>query len=364
MNFDDAKNIRWMKRALNLASLGRGNTSPNPLVGAVILDKNGKLISEGFHSKAGKPHAEAMAFNNITSDPQGGTLYVNLEPCCHHGKTPPCVEAVINSGIKKVYVAMKDPDPRVSGKSIKLMENAGIVVNLGLCNKEALEINKSFIFRNLTGKSYGVLKWAMSLDGRISLKNGESKWISNQSSRSFVHSLRSDYDAVIVGGNTLRTDNPILTTRGGKNPEPLRVVFTKTLDLPENCNLWDCEKAKTLVLYDSSTANEKYLKRIPSCVEVDKLPSDDPSNLSKFLAKKGCNKVLWECGPKLATAAIKNGSVQELFSFISPKILGGINSNNPISDLNFKSMDEVIELLNIDLKIFNGDICLNSLLKN
>ena len=137
----------------------------------------------------------------------------------------------------------------------------------------------------------------MSIDGRIALKNGKSKWITNEESRSLVHSFRAEFDAIIIGGNTLRRDNPLLTTRGSKNPEPLRVVFTKSLDLPAKTNLWDCNKAKTLVIYDSSTANESYLSRIPKCVEVKKVSSDNPELISKILAKRGCNKVLWECGP-------------------------------------------------------------------
>ena len=220
-----------MIRAIRLASLGRGHTSPNPLVGAVIIDKKGKLISEGFHQKCGMPHAEAMAFNNLKDDPSGGTLYVNLEPCCHKGKTPPCVDRIISSGIKKVFVSIKDPDLRVSGKGIRLLENAGIEVNLGLCEKEALELNKSFIYKNLNGFSYGVLKWAMSIDGRVGLNNGKSKWITTEKSRSSVHKLRADFDAIIIGGNTMRKDNPFLTTRGLRKSEPLRVVFTRTLYL-------------------------------------------------------------------------------------------------------------------------------------
>ncbi len=266
MKLDNFIHKKWMIRAIRLASLGRGFTSPNPLVGAVILDKKGKLISEGFHQKSGMPHAEAMAFNNLKDDPSGGTLYVNLEPCCHRGKTPPCVDRIISSGINKVFVSIKDPDLRVAGKGIRLLENAGIEVNLGLCEKESLELNKSFIYRNLNGCSYGVLKWAMSIDGRVGLKNGESKWITTEKSRSLVHKLRADFDAIIIGGNTLRKDNPILTTRGLKKIEPLRVVFTRTLDLPIKAKLWDTELSNTLIVYDSSTANEGYLKRIPNNV--------------------------------------------------------------------------------------------------
>ena len=360
MKLTNSIHKQWMMRAIRLASLGKGLTSPNPMVGAVIVDKKGKLISEGFHQKTGMPHAEAMAFNNLKDDPFGGTLYVNLEPCCHKGKTPPCVDRIISSGIKKVFVSIKDPDLRVSGKGIKLLENAGIEVNLGLCGKEALDLNKSFIHKNLKGFSYGVLKWAMSIDGRVGLKNGESKWITTKKSRLLVHKLRADFDAIIIGGNTLRKDNPILTTRGLKEIEPLRVVFTRTLDLPSKANLWDTELSNTIVIYDSSTANERNLKMIPKNVEIEKVTSDDPKLVSEILAKKGCNKVLWECGPELSTAAVKSGCIQECITFLAPKILGGVNVMNPFTDFNFKSMDEVINLNLQDIEPVNRDIYLRS----
>ena len=364
MSESEIENTKWMMRAINLASLGKGKTSPNPMVGAVILDKNKNLIAEGFHHKAGKPHAEAMAFNNLNKDAKGGSMYVNLEPCCHQGKTPPCVDKVISSGIKDIYISIQDPDKRVSGKGIQLLKEAGIQVHLGLCKKESLELNKAFIHRNITNKAFGVLKWAMSIDGRIGLKNGKSKWISNADSRSLVHSLRAEFDAIITGGNTLRKDNPLLTTRGLKNPEPLRVVFTKSLDLPSNSNLWDCNKAKTLVIYDSSTANEKLLNRIPQSVGVEKISSDNPELISKLLAKIGCNKVLWECGPKLATSAVKSGCINEIISFIAPKIIGGENSMNPFGDFEFTEMNEIIKLSESQLSLIGNDICVKSSLKN
>ena len=353
-----------MKRAIFLASLGKNTTSPNPNVGAVILDKNGNIISEGFHYEAGMPHAEVMAFNNLKKDARGGSMYVNLEPCCHHGKTPPCVDRIISSGIKKVFISIEDPDKRVSGKGIKLLREAGIQVHLGLCKKESLDLNKAFIHRNITKKSFGVLKWAMSIDGRIALKNGKSKWITNDESRSLVHSFRAQFDAIIIGGNTLRRDNPILTTRGSKNPEPLRVVFTKSLDLPSKSNLWDCNRAKTLVIYDSSSANENYLKRIPKFVEVERVPSDNPEFISQILANRGCNKVLWECGPKLSTAAIKTNCIQEIVTFVSPKILGGENCMSPLGDFEFKEMNEIIKLFDSQVSLIGNDICVKGFLKN
>ncbi len=360
---EDVIHTKWMKRAIFLASLGKGKTSPNPMVGAVIVDKNGNLISEGFHHKAGEPHAEAMAFNNLKKNAKGGSMYVNLEPCCHQGKTPPCVDKVISSGIKDIYISSEDPDKRVSGKGIKMLKEAGVKVHLGLCKKESLELNKCFIHRNTTNNAYGVLKWAMSIDGRIALKNGKSKWITNKDSRSLVHSYRSEFDAIIIGGNTLRKDNPLLNTRGLKAPEPIRVVFTKTLDLPEKANMWDCKTAKTIVVYDSSTANEKLLKRIPEQVEVEKLSSDNPKLISQLLAKRGCNKILWECGPKLATSALKSGCIQEIITFIAPKILGGENCMNPFGDFEFQEMDEVINLNHSQVNFVGSDICVKNFFK-
>jgi len=364
MSEKNVSHAKWMKRAIFLASLGKNTTSPNPSVGAVILDKNGNLISEGFHFKAGMPHAEAMAFNNLKKDAKGGTMYVNLEPCCHQGKTPPCVDNVITTIIKKINISIEDPDKRVSGKGIKLLKKAGIKVHLGLCEKESLDLNKAFIHRNITKKAFGVLKWAMSIDGRIALKNGKSKWITNDESRALVHSFRAEFDAIIIGGNTLRRDNPLLTTRGLKNPEPLRVVFTKSLDLPTKSNLWDCNNAKTIVIYDSSTANLNYLTRIPKSVEVEKVSSDSPELISKILAKRGCNKVLWECGPRLATAAIQSNCIQEIITFIAPKILGGENSMNPFGDFEFKEMNEIIKLHDSQFSLIGDDICVKSSFKN
>ena len=354
--------LKWMRRAIGLALLGKGRTSPNPLVGAILVDKNGALIAEGFHMKAGLPHAEAMAFDNLKQNARGGTLYVNLEPCCHEGKTPPCVKRIITSGVKKVFVSIKDPDLRVAGKGLDQLRKAGIEVNLGLCKEEALLINKSFIHRNLTGQSYGVLKWAMSMDGRIGLKNGKSQWITNDYSRSKVHSIRAEFDAIIVGGNTLRKDNPLLTSRNKKSPEPLRVVFTRSLNLPRIRNLWNCNEAKTLVVYVESSANEEYLDRLPRCVELAKIPSDNPRFLSKLLAERGLNKILWECGPNLATSAMKNGCIQETITFIAPKILGGDSSMTPFADFNFEDMNEVKILNKGSLQILNGDIFINNYL--
>ena len=238
-----------MARALALAALADGRTSPNPLVGCVVLDANGELVGEGYHRQAGEPHAEVMALRRAGDRAQGGTLYVTLEPCCHHGRTPPCSEAVIAAGLRRVVIALDDPDPRVAGGGIAQLKAAGIEVISGVRQAEAAQQNRAFLHRLRTGRPWGLLKWAMSLDGRTALSNGASQWISSPPARSWVHQLRAGVDAVIVGGGTVRADNPLLTSRGQRNPEPLRVVLSRSLDLPKAAQLWDQTSAATLVAH-------------------------------------------------------------------------------------------------------------------
>ena len=335
-------NLRqWMYRAIQLASLAEGETSPNPLVGSIILDESNQLVGEGFHSKAGSPHAEIGALKQAGQRAKGGTLLVTLEPCCHHGRTPPCVEEIIRAGIKEVIVAHEDPDPRVSGGGIARLKEAGINVFCGLMKEEAAYQNRAFFFRVRYGRPWGILKWAMSLDGRIALPNGESKWISCERARRWVHHLRAKTDAVIVGGGTVRSDNPHLNTRGIATKEPLRVVLTRTFDLPLQANLWNQSASKTLIAYKSSSFNEKFLDIEK---KVDFLPLEDsqPENLMTELASRNCNQVLWECGPKLATEALKQGCVQEIAVIMSPKILGGKPAKTPLDDFGMTSMDQVL----------------------
>ena len=330
----------WMRRALDLASSSEGLTSPNPLVGAIVLDHNYKLAGEGFHIKAGEHHAEIYALNQAGKAAINGTLIVTLEPCCHQGRTPPCTDAIIGAGITRVVVSLEDPDPRVSGKGIKRLKEAGLEVISGILKEESSIQNKAFIHRIRSGKPWGVLKWAMSLDGRTALPNGVSKWVSTEESRKWVYQLRSVSDAVIVGGGTLRVDNPLLTTRGLRNPEPLRVVLSKTLDLPPQMQIWDTTVAPTIVAHGIEVAN----KIVPIGPERVVLERCMPLNLMKSLSDRGCNKVLWECGPSLATIAIQQDCVQELAIFIAPKLLGGVASRTPLGLFDFISMNDVFSM--------------------
>ena len=328
----------WMRRALALAALAEGRTSPNPLVGALVLNREGRLVGEGFHARSGEPHAEVGALAQAGTAAAGGTLIVTLEPCCHHGRTPPCSRAVLQAGVARVVVALEDPDPRVAGGGIAQLRQAGVEVITGVLRQEAAEQNRAFLHRVRTGRPWGVLKWAMGLDGRTALPNGASQWISGADSRRWVHQLRAGCDAVIVGGGTVRADDPLLTSRGRRDPEPLRVVLSRGLDLPAEAQLWDTASAATLVAHGPEAAG----KQAPNGPERLELEQCEPLPLMQHLAARGCNQVLWECGSELAAAAIRQGCVQEVAAVLAPKLMGGIAARTPLGELGFTAMDQVL----------------------
>ena len=340
--------IRWMRRALQLAALAEGRTSPNPLVGAVVLDSTGRLVGEGFHARAGLPHAEPGALAQAGDAARGGTIVVTLEPCCHHGRTPPCTEAILSAGIQRVVVALTDPDPRVAGGGLQRLRDAGLEVISGVLAAEAADQNRAFVHRVRTGRPWGVLKWAMSLDGRTALPNGASQWISAPPARSWVHELRAQCDAVIVGGGTVRADDPLLTSRGRRCTEPLRVVLSRSLDLPAAAQLWHQDVAATLVAHAAGVNADSELKLLADLqrqgVQLEALERCEPLALLNALAGRGCNQVLWECGPALASVALQQGCVQEIAAVIAPKLLGGQLARTPLGDLGFTAMEQVLNL--------------------
>ena len=330
-----------MQRALQLAALGAGRTSPNPLVGAVVLDASGALVGEGYHARAGEPHAEVGALAQAGARARGGTLLVTLEPCCHHGRTPPCSEAVIAAGITRVVVAMADPNPQVGGGGLAQLRASGIEVICGVAEAEARALNRPFCHRIATGRPLGILKWAMGVDGRTALSNGASQWISGAEARTWVHRLRASCDAVIVGGGTVRGDDPLLTSRGRRQPEPLRVVLSRRLELPASAQLWDQGAAATLVVHGPEAPaparqalDQRHIPRL-------ELESCSPRALMAALATRGCNQVLWECGPELAAAALRDDCVQEVAAVIAPKLMGGLAARTPLGELGFTAMAQV-----------------------
>jgi len=358
--------LPWMRRALALAALGEGRTSPNPLVGAVVLDAACQLVGEGFHARAGEPHAEVGALAQAGDQARGGTLIVTLEPCCHHGRTPPCTEAVLSAGISRVVVAMADPDPRVAGGGIARLREAGLEVIEAVAEAEALRLNRAFVHRVRSGRPLGILKWAMSLDGRTALPNGQSQWISGPDARAWVHRLRASCDAVIVGGGTLRADDPLLTSRGRRHPEPLRVVLSRCLDLPAAAQLWGQAVAPTLVAHGPIGAPEQRedtARAEATCALLDRLGVErltlatcEPAPLLEALAARGCNRVLWECGPELAAAALRQGCVQELAAVIAPKLLGGLAARTPLGDLGLEGLDQVQPWRDLERRDLGSDL--------
>ena len=349
--------VPWMRRSIQLALLAEGRTSPNPLVGSIVLDESGRLVGEGFHTGAGNPHAEIEALAQAGKKSANGTIVVTLEPCCHQGLTPPCTEAIIKAGLKRVVIGMVDPDPRVSGNGISRLKDSGIEVMEGVLRQECELINREFIFRVRNGRPWGILKWAMSLDGRIGLPNGSSKWITDVPARNSVHQIRSKCDAVIVGGGTVRLDNPLLTSRGLSNFEPLRVIFSRSLNLPKAAKLWDTNIARTIIAYGPD-GNESFFSDLPDGPEKLRLNTNDPVELLNSLARKGCNKILWECGPQLATSAIEANCVQELVVFVAPKLLGGKSAMSPLNSFGFESISSTYKLQHSLLDRKGEDLCL------
>jgi diaminohydroxyphosphoribosylaminopyrimidine deaminase / 5-amino-6-(5-phosphoribosylamino)uracil reductase len=332
-----------MLRCLELARKASGQTAPNPLVGAVIV-QGGQIVGEGFHPKAGQPHAEVFALRAAGEQARGATIYVNLEPCSHYGRTPPCADALIAAGIAKAVVGMVDPNPKVAGTGIQRLREAGIEVIVGVEAAACRELNEGFIHRMLYQRPLGILKYAMTLDGKIAATGGHSAWVTAPESRTLVHQLRSSCDAVIVGGNTVRRDNPLLTSHRQGTHNPLRVVMSRSLDLPSQAQLWQTVEVPTLVMTSDSAPPLKRQMLEQQGVEVLALPKLTPAAVMNLLYEKGFLSVLWECGGTLAAKAIADGAVQKILAFIAPKIIGGADAPSPVGDLGFTQMTQALKL--------------------
>ena len=346
--------FQMMLRCIELARTALGRTSPNPLVGAVVV-QDGKIVGEGFHPRAGEPHAEVFALRAAGELARGSTIYVSLEPCNHYGRTPPCSEGLINAGVSKVVVGMVDPNPLVAGGGIARLRAAGIEVVVGVEEAACQRLNEGFIHRILYQRPLGILKYAMTLDGKIATTAGHSAWVTSEDARSEVHQLRAACDAVIVGGNTVRQDNPYLTSHQVAAHNPLRVVMSRTLNLPEQARLWDIQEAPTLVLTEvgSSQSFQKMLRE--KGVEVVEFNSLTPEEVMSHLYKRGFCSVLWECGGILAASAIAQGAVQKIMAFIAPKIIGGDYAPTPVGDLGLTNMTQALSLERVTWRVVGSD---------
>ncbi len=343
-----------MRQCIQLARRALGCTAPNPLVGSVVV-KDGQIVGEGFHPKAGAPHAEIFALGDAGTLAKGATIYVNLEPCNHYGRTPPCTSALIEAGVSKVVIGMVDPNPRVAGSGIEKLKQAGIEVVVGVEEEACQKLNEAFVHRILYHKPFGILKYAMTLDGKIATSTGHSAWVTNPEARQAVHQLRAACDAVIVGGNTVRLDNPLLTSHKAHAHNPLRVVMSRSLNLPLDAHVWQTADAPTLVLTEAGAAPSLQQMLLKKDVEVVELTPLTPEKAMEYLYKRGLLSVLWECGGKLAARAITEGAVQKILAFIAPKIVGGIAAPSPVGDLGLETMTEALTLERVSWQPVGSD---------
>lgn len=352
----------FIKRALSLAARARGMTSPNPMVGAVIV-RNGIIVSEGFHRKAGTPHAEAIAIENAGGKTRGATLYVSLEPCCHRDKrTPPCTEKILSSGIKRVVISMQDPNPKVSGKGIEELTRAGIHVVSGILEEKARRLNEYYIKHITTGRPFVVLKVAMTLDGKIATPEGESKWITGEKARMAVHRLRNSVDAVMTAIGTVKADNPSLTARikGGKNP--VRIVIDPHLEIPVDANLIKVPPQTIIVTRARNRKADYLLKSGIKLVYFKNLL--DLNWLLQSLGKTGIASVLIEGGSSLNAYALSAGIVDKVMFFIAPKIIGGRDSFPAVGGKSFRRLEDAYRIKDLKVMRIGDDFLMEGYIRN
>lgn len=387
---------KYMKLAMNLAKRGEGKVNPNPLVGAVIV-KDNKIISKGYHREFGENHAEIEAFNNLDSNSDGATMYVTLEPCSHYGKTPPCVDKIIENKISKVIIGCSDPNELVKGKGIEKLKNAGIEVKISNLESECKKLNETFIKYIKVKKPFVVLKNAMSLDGKISTYTGQSKWITGEESRESVHNLRNKYMGIMVGVNTVIKDNPELTCRLKNGRNPVRIIVDSNLRIPINSkvilNNKNSFNFKLLKEFNSEIENiNDFLKEdnnlkiknkialkditiIATTEKVDKekikiLESKgvlvlvtkekenrvDLNDLMIKLGKLNIDSILLEGGSELNFSAIEERIVDKIVCYIAPKIIGGNSSKTPIGGQGIEKISDVINIKDMKFKSIGEDI--------
>jgi diaminohydroxyphosphoribosylaminopyrimidine deaminase/5-amino-6-(5-phosphoribosylamino)uracil reductase len=360
---------KYMGQALALAQYARGRTSPNPMVGAVIV-RDGRVVGEGWHRQAGTPHAEIHALRQAGDLAYNASIYVTLEPCSHHGRTGPCVEALIAAGIKKVIIAMTDPNPLVAGQGISKLREAGIEVIEGVLANEAAKLNETFIKWISTKKPFVLLKSAMSLDGKIASYTGHSKWITGSQSRNYVHQLRDTYDAILVGIGTVLADNPSLTTRlaayQGKNP--IRVIVDSRARTPINSNVVTDGLARTIIAVTDKAPQEK-IAGLRNCgVEVieceQKATGVNLTQLLQILGEKQITSILIEGGATINASVLEDNLVDKINWFIAPKIIGGTNAPGPIGGKGIADVNDVKLFEDIHMESIGEDILISAYVRN
>lgn len=351
--------IFYMRRAIELAKTAEGFTSPNPLVGAVIV-KNGEIIGEGCHEKYGDLHAERNALKNCTKDPKGATIYVTLEPCCHQGRQPPCTDAIIKAGVSRVIVGSRDPNPLVSGKGARLLREAGIEVVEDFLRDECDKLNPIF-FRYITTKlPYVSLKYAMTADGKIAAVTGKSKWITGEAARKDVHRLRRKHRAIMVGIGTVLADNPTLNCRIENGRNPIRIICDSSLRIPLDSNICKTSGNIETILVSAVENSEKQAALrdlgIKTLVMNDGNGRVDLKALMSYLGENAIDSVLVEGGGTLAYSALTAGIVNHVYAYIAPKLFGGESAKTPVGGAGVMSPDECFRLKKTSLFEIGEDI--------
>jgi diaminohydroxyphosphoribosylaminopyrimidine deaminase/5-amino-6-(5-phosphoribosylamino)uracil reductase len=350
-----------MDMALDLAQMGVGYTSPNPVVGAVVVN-DGEVVGRGFHRRAGEPHAEVIALEEAGERAKGATLYVTLEPCCHWGRTGPCAERVVSSGISRVVVAMVDPYPKVAGGGIALLRQSGVEVSVGLGKERAARLNEPFIKFILTGRPLVVLKWAMTLDGRIASRLGVSKWITSMPAREEVHRMRARYEAVLVGRTTVERDDPELTVRHCEGRDPLRVILDSHGRVPPGAR---CLPGAVVATAGVPPERARELERRGA--EVLHLPPEDGrvawNPLLEVLAGRGITSILVEGGSEVAASALKARVVDKVAAFVAPRVLGGASALGPVGGEGAIDPGEATQLVIAAADALGGDLLIEAYVK-
>ena len=345
---------RYIEIALNLAKKGKGYTSPNPLVGALVV-KRGQIVGKGYHKKCGCDHAEIVAIKDAGKKAIGGTLYVTLEPCSHWGKTPPCTEKIIESGIREVIIGMKDPNPIIEG--YKELKFRGLKTKIGILEKECRKLNEAYTKWIKTKMPFVIVKAAMSLDGNIATRTGDSKYITGKEARRLVHQLRAELDAVMVGINTVLKDNPQLTPRLVKGPDPIKIIVDSKLRIPLNANV--LKSPQKVIIATSAKATKNKIKKLQQKgVKILTLPLKknkiDLEQLMKELGGLEITSIMIEGGAELNADAIRSGIVDKVLFFIAPGLIGeGLAA---VGDLGIKKVDKKINLKHISTKKVGKDI--------
>jgi diaminohydroxyphosphoribosylaminopyrimidine deaminase/5-amino-6-(5-phosphoribosylamino)uracil reductase len=349
-----------MQQALQIAAYAAGRTSPNPLVGAVIV-KDGRVVGQGWHRKAGTEHAEIHALRQAGELAAGATIYVTLEPCSHYGRTGPCSKALIDAGIQRVVIAMLDPNPLVAGKGVAMLKAAGIEVETGLLQAQAERLNEVFLKWIMTKMPFVVMKTAMTLDGKIATAAGNSKWISNEVSRRRVHELRDVYDGILVGIGTVLADDPALTTRldspSGKNP--LRIVVDSRARTPLTAKVVTDGQAETLIAVTAAAEAAKVEALRQAGVEVLVVNDGQQVDLKQLfclLGERGVCSIFVEGGARINYSLLKAGLVDKVYTFIAPKMVGGSSAPGPVGGDGVETLDQAFLLENVETELLAGDI--------